>query len=127
LAHYEAVEHGLGPSHQRGSANRLSRLDETKAAVSKGHDSNSSADEAYGNFIADHLAGVSLAHFSCFKLDPDIDGTNNSFQTVRLKEIRNGQALRKSVWVSQSRIAAMRWKPNSTKIRIVRAFGALSI
>jgi primary-amine oxidase len=79
-------------------------IDETKGVASKWHGSSSSADEAYGDFVAENLIGVNHAHFFCFKLDLDIDGVNNSFETVMLKKVRNGQALRKSMWVAIPRI-----------------------
>jgi primary-amine oxidase len=48
---------------------------------------------------------VNHAHFFCFKLDLDIDGVRNSFETVNLKKIRDERSLRKSMWVAQPTIA----------------------
>ena len=80
-------------------------IDEAKGVVSKRHESKSAADERYGTFVADNLVGVNHAHFFCFKLDLDIDGVQNSFQTVKLKKIRDERALRKSMWIVQPSIA----------------------
>jgi primary-amine oxidase len=80
-------------------------IDETKGVVSKRHGSKSAADEKYGTFIADNLVGVNHVHYFCFKLDLDIDGARNSFETVSLKKIRDEHALRKSMWIAQPRIA----------------------
>jgi primary-amine oxidase len=79
-------------------------IDETKGEVSRHHSGSSGADDAYGNFIADNLVGVNHDHFFCFKLDVDVDGTRNSFETVGLKKIRDEHALRKSMWVSRAGI-----------------------
>jgi primary-amine oxidase len=80
-------------------------IDETKAVAGKHHGAKSAADDTYGTFIADNLVGVNHAHFFCFKLDLDIDGANNSFETVRLKKIRDERSLRKSMWIAEPRIA----------------------
>jgi primary-amine oxidase len=81
-------------------------IDEVKGVASKNSISRRGEDGAYGTFIADNLIGVNHDHFFCFKLDLDVDGPNNSFETVRLKKIRlKGQSLRKSLWVTQPKIA----------------------
>jgi primary-amine oxidase len=81
-------------------------IDEVKGVASKNSATRHGTDGDYGTFIADNLIGVNHDHFFCFKLDLDVDGTSNSFETVRLKKIRlNGQSARRSLWVAQSKIA----------------------
>jgi primary-amine oxidase len=81
-------------------------IDEVKGVASKDSATRQGGDGDYGTFIADNLIGVNHDHFFCFKLDLDIDGANNSFETVRLKKIRlKGQNGRKSLWVAQPKIA----------------------
>jgi len=83
-------------------------IDETKGVASKNYAARQGSDGAYGTFIADNLVGVNHDHFFCFKLDLDIDGVNNSFETVRLKKVRLGkESLRKSVWAAQPKIARL--------------------
>jgi primary-amine oxidase len=81
-------------------------IDEVKGVASKNYASGSDRDGRYGTYIADNTVGVNHDHFFCFKLDLDVDGTNNSFETVQLKKIRQGNSsLRKSLWVAQPKIA----------------------
>ena len=80
-------------------------IDEAKGVASKNYTAARDSDGDYGTFIADNLVGVKHDHFFCFKLDLDADGTNNSFETVRLKKVRQGgKSLRKSLWVAQPKI-----------------------
>jgi primary-amine oxidase len=81
-------------------------IDEVKGAASKNSAHRRGEDGDYGTFIADNLIGVNHDHFFCFKLDLDVDGPNNSFETVRLKKIRlKPLNPRKSLWVAQPKIA----------------------
>jgi primary-amine oxidase len=81
-------------------------IDEVKGVVSKNLTNKRGNDGDYGTFIADNLIGVNHDHFFCFKLDLDVDGRKNSFETVQLKKVRLGNhALRKSLWVAQPKIA----------------------
>jgi primary-amine oxidase len=80
-------------------------IDEVKGVTSKNSATKHSSDGDYGTFIADNLIGVNHDHFFCFKLDLDVDGTNNSFETVRLKKIRLTGQSRKSLWVAQPKVA----------------------
>jgi primary-amine oxidase len=81
-------------------------IDEVKGVASKNYLSGRSGDGTYGTFIADNIVAVNHDHFFCFKLDLDVDGTSNSFETVRLKKIRLGNgSLRRSLWVAEPKIA----------------------
>jgi primary-amine oxidase len=81
-------------------------IDEVKGVASRNSNARSGSDGDYGTFVADNLIGVNHDHFFCFKLDLDVDGTNNSFETVRLKKIGlKTESPRKSFWVTQPKIA----------------------
>ncbi|MBV8770734.1 MAG: tyramine oxidase, partial [Deltaproteobacteria bacterium] len=81
-------------------------IDEVKGVASKNSLSRHGTDGDYGTFIANNLIGVNHDHFFCFKLDLDVDGPNNSFETVQLKKLRlNGENARKSLWIAQPKIA----------------------
>ena len=80
-------------------------IDEIKGVASKNHSTVQNGDDDYGRFIAENLVGTNHDHFFCFKLDLDVDGTDNSFEKVRLKTIRPGaDSLRKSLWVTRPQI-----------------------
>jgi len=82
-----------------GMAVGATGIDQVKAAAKN----SATGTEEYGTFIADNLVGVNHDHFFCFRLDLDVDGPVNSFETVRLKRIRrNGP--RRSLWVAQPKI-----------------------
>lgn len=77
-------------------------IDEVKGVAAERYGDGPNPDAAYGTFIASHTVGTNHDHFFCFKLDLDIDGTRNSFETARLKKVRlDGDSLRKSLWVVQ--------------------------
>jgi primary-amine oxidase len=81
-------------------------IDETKGVASRNYSTRKGNDGDYGTFIADNLVGVNHDHFFCSKLDLEVDGTNNSFETVQLKKIRmGGTSVRRSLWVAQTKIA----------------------
>ncbi len=81
-------------------------IDEVKGVASKNALNRRGTDGDYGTFIADHLIGVNHDHFFCFKLDLDVDGVRNSFETIRLKKVRlGGESARKSLWIAQPKIA----------------------
>jgi primary-amine oxidase len=81
-------------------------IDEVKGVASKNSLSRQGTDGDYGTFVADNLIGVNHDHFFCFKLDLDVDGMNNSFESVELKKIRlNAQSARKSLWIAQPKVA----------------------
>ncbi|MBC8048667.1 MAG: hypothetical protein H7X92_00785 [Chitinophagales bacterium] len=63
--------------------------------------------ELYGRFVADHLIGVNHSHYFNFRFDFDVDGPANSFSLDRMKQtpLPKGSP-RRSVWVSETQIAA---------------------
>ena len=69
-------------------------------------DDHGGTDAAYGRFIADHTVAVNHDHFLSFRLDLDVDGTENSFVMDRLTPKRMAaESPRKSVWVVESSTA----------------------
>ena len=75
---------------------------ETVAAHAMG-DSPSRAE--HGTLVAANLLAVNHDHYFSYRLDMDVDGTNNSFMIDRLvPEQLSGEA-RKSIWAAQSSIA----------------------
>ena len=63
-------------------------------------------DRRYGHFVAENTVGVNHDHYFCFRLDLDIDGTENSFLKEELKAERlPASNPRKSVWVAEPKIA----------------------
>lgn len=57
----------------------------------------------YGHLVDKNIEAINHDHFFSFRLDLDVDGTNNSFMVDKLvtKRLPNGVA-RKSVWVMKS-------------------------
>ena len=71
-------------------------------AVAKG----AVADDAYGRFVAPNIIAVNHDHYFNFRIDLDVDGTNNSLRIDRLKtQILPEGHPRRSVWVSEPEIA----------------------
>ncbi len=63
-------------------------------------------DRRYGHFVAENTVGVNHDHYFCFRLDLDVDGVENSFIKEELKaEKVTGDTPRKSVWVTEAKIA----------------------
>ena len=63
-------------------------------------------DGRYGHFVAENTVGVNHDHYFCFRLDLDIDGTENSFLKEQLKTERlPAENPRRSVWVAEPKIA----------------------
>ena len=81
--------------------------DEVKAVKSRtAAEDKDGQDGMYGRFVADNIVGVDHDHFFSFRLDFDVDGTQNTFVRDKLvvKELP-GDSLRKSLWVVQPEIA----------------------
>jgi primary-amine oxidase len=67
----------------------------------------SGLDTAYGHQIAENTVAINHDHFISYRLDLDVDGQQNSFVYEPLTSERlDGQSLRKSIWVLDSRTAA---------------------
>jgi len=64
------------------------------------------ADDAYGRFVAPNIIAVNHDHYFSYRIDLDVDGTNNSLRIDRLKtQILPEDQLRRSIWVSEPEIA----------------------
>ena len=65
-------------------------------------------DTAYGHRVAEHTVAINHDHFFSFRIDLDVDGQQNSFVYKLLISRRlSEQSTRKSVWVVESRTAAI--------------------
>jgi len=63
-------------------------------------------DDAYGRFVAPNIIAVNHDHYFNFRIDLDVDGTDNSLRIDRLKtQILPEDQLRRSIWVSVPEIA----------------------
>src|SRR5262249_45225582 len=70
----------------------------------------------YGRSVAENSVAVDHDHFFCFRLDLDVDGTNNSFVREKITlEKQPEENPRRSVWVAKSEISQ---KENEAKLRI---------
>lgn len=67
---------------------------------------NASAD-AYGRFVQENVVAVNHDHYFSFRLDIDVDGTDNRFVADRLvaRSLPDGHP-RRSLWVQEPRIAS---------------------
>ena len=62
---------------------------------------------AYGRMVAEHTVAINHDHFFSFRLDFDVDGTENSLLLDRLKPVSlDADTPRKSIWVIDPHIAA---------------------
>ncbi len=63
-------------------------------------------DGAYGHFVSEHTVAPNHDHFFVYRLDLDVDGTNNSLvvDSLQKKRLPEGQ-LRRSLWVVNSHTA----------------------
>jgi primary-amine oxidase len=69
-------------------------------------DDKDGADGAYGHFVAEHTVAVNHDHFFSYRLDVDVDGSNNSLVIDQLTKKRlPAPHPRKSIWVTTSRTA----------------------
>jgi primary-amine oxidase len=80
---------------------------EVKAVRSRtAADDREGKDGQYGHFVADNTVAVNHDHFFSFRLDLDIDGTENSFVKEEMKtEKLPASNPRKSVWVTEQMVA----------------------
>ena len=63
-------------------------------------------DGRYGHFVAENTVGVNHDHYFSFRLDMDVDGTENSFLKEQLTAQRlPASSLRKSVWIAEPKVA----------------------
>ena len=61
---------------------------------------------AYGRMVAEHTVAINHDHFFSFRLDFDVDGTENSLLLDRLKPVSlDADTPRKSIWVIDPHIA----------------------
>jgi len=58
---------------------------------------------AYGRFVDDHLVAINHDHFLNFRLDVDIDGTENSFVMDEIRARVPSEGLRKSIWTAETK------------------------
>ncbi len=84
-----------------------SGIEQVKAVASRtANDDGGDADSAYGRFVSEHTVAINHDHFFNFRLDLDVDGTNNSFVQDNLKTVPLGAEYpRKSIWILDSQTA----------------------
>lgn len=96
--------------HQDGSmkvAAGATGMVEVKAVSSKtAAEDRDGMDRRYGHFVAENTVAVNHDHYFNFRLDLDVDGTENSFIEEQLKPRRlQGETPRKSIWVTETKTA----------------------
>lgn len=65
-------------------------------------------DDAYGRFVADNTVAVNHDHFFSFRLDLDVDGSDNSFESAQLKtRLLPAGNPRRSIWVMDPHVARL--------------------
>ncbi len=84
-----------------------SGIEQVKGVASRtADDEGADVDAAYGRFVGEHTVAINHDHFFNFRLDFDIDGTENSFVRDQLKTVPLGaNHPRKSVWVLDTQTA----------------------
>jgi primary-amine oxidase len=91
-------------------------IDSVKGVASRTMKDTSAADDTrYGTLIAPNLVAPLHSHFFNFRLDLDIDGTQNNFMRERLTPRRDAHAPRKSFWSLEHEMPAKE-KAARTKI-----------
>ncbi|CAH2034759.1 unnamed protein product [Thlaspi arvense] len=76
--------------------------------VEYNHTSEIIEDDIHGTIVADNTVGVNHDHFVTYRLDLDIDGTNNSFVRTKLVTKRTPESVntpRKSYWTTKLKTA----------------------
>lgn len=90
----------------RAGATGIAEAKSTKQKDASEAASSDSPDDAYGRFVDPHIVAVNHDHYFSYRLDMDIDGTDNSLQIDRLTtKILPEDHPRRSVWVRESSIA----------------------
>ncbi|MFQ5742177.1 MAG: primary-amine oxidase [Acidobacteriota bacterium] len=86
-----------------------SGIEQVKAVASRtAIDDDQNGNTAYGRFVSEHTVAVNHDHFFNFRLDLDVDGTDNSFLRESLRTVALGQERpRRSVWILDSQIAQL--------------------
>ena len=72
------------------------------------HTSEIKEDDIHGTIVADNTVGVNHDHFVTYRLDLDIDGTENSFVRTELVTKRTPKSVktpRKSYWTTNRKVA----------------------
>jgi primary-amine oxidase len=79
---------------------------ETKMVAERAAGTGGEAADAYGRFVDPHVVAVNHDHYFSYRLDLDVDGTNNSLLIDRLRtEMLPEGNPRRSVWVRKPLIA----------------------
>jgi primary-amine oxidase len=83
-------------------------IDETKGVASSTlSDPTAAADTAYGTLIANRLLAVNHDHYMAFRIDMDVDGTDNRLIEDRFMPRRiSADGPRRSLWQIESRLMA---------------------
>jgi len=58
---------------------------------------------AWGRFVDEHLVATNHDHFLSFRMDVDVDGTDNSFVKDEIRARASGQGPRKSIWTAETK------------------------
>ncbi len=79
-------------------------IDEVKAVKARNAtDKGAEVADAYGRFVAEQTVAVNHDHFFSYRLDFDVDGTENSFVEDELVAQKTKDGPRKSLWVVESK------------------------
>ena len=79
-------------------------LDIVKGVASTSMTDPTAADTADGTLIAPNLVAPNHDHFFNYRLDFDVDGTENSFVRTTLVPQETAEARRRSIWVTQNQM-----------------------
>ena len=79
-------------------------IDEVKAVKAKNAaEKGAEGADAHGRFVGEHIVAVNHDHFFSYRLDFDVDGTENSFVEDTLVAEKTTDSPRKSLWVVESK------------------------
>src|SRR5207247_9950561 len=80
--------------------------------------------DAYGRFVMENVVAVNHDHYFNFRLDLDVDGSENSFQLDQLKAVRLPENHpRKSIWVREESSAGTEAEGKRHRDMAHQAFG----